>query len=484
MSRAAAVRADLRLLIDGQAVRGEGEPLHVVNPATEDECAVVAGASPEQVAAAVEAAAAAFGEGPWGSPEERAGALERLADGIERRHRELVEAIVTEVGSPVALAESLQVAVPAAHLRHYAKLALEDRTERLPPDPGPPGSASIVAYRPVGVVAAIAAYNYPLLLAVHKLGAALAAGCTAVLLPSPRTPIATLLFGEAVRAAGLPAGVVNVLAGGAEAARALTEHPRVDKIAFTGSEAVGTQVMRQAAAGTRGVVLELGGKSAALIAPDADLAAVVPGIHFRYARNGGQACAAPTRLLVPESAWDDFAAISEAAYRDLRVGDPWSADVTVGPMISAAHRDRVERFVADAVAGGARIIAGGGRPPVERGWFTNPVLLAGAAPGSPVAQEEIFGPVAVAFPYRDLDEAVALANGTRYGLHAYVYTADTESGVALAARLRSGSVSVNGGGAFRPDAPMGGFGASGVGRELGRWGVHEYLEPQHVQWAR
>jgi aldehyde dehydrogenase (NAD+)/betaine-aldehyde dehydrogenase len=332
-------------------------------------------------------------------------------------------------------------------------------------------------------VAAVTAYNYPLTLAVHKLGAALAAGCTVVLMPSPRTPVATLLLARAIADSSLPPGVVNIIVGGADVGRALTSHPDVDKVTFTGSAEVGAHVMRQAAANLNGVVLELGGKSPAILTADADLAAHVPALHLRYSRNGGQACAAPTRLLVPRQRWAEFVDLSRETYeRQLVVGDPRDPATVVGPMIDAAHRTRVEKYVADAVAQGAAVVAGGGRPEASRGHYVNPVLLADVDNSWPVAQEEIFGPVAVALPYDDIDDALRIANATRYGLHAYVYTADVEQGRTLAARLRAGSVSINGGGGFRPDAPMGGFGISGIGREVGRWGIHEFLEPQHVQW--
>jgi aldehyde dehydrogenase (NAD+)/betaine-aldehyde dehydrogenase len=478
------VGTQLPLLIGGTAVPGAGPVLDVVDPATEEVCARVASASSAQLGDAVAAARRAFDHGPWPScpPAERSAAIHRIADGIDAHHDELVAAIVSEVGSPVALARSLQVGMVATHLRWYAEQARADRTESLGAHADPVASQSLVAYRPVGVVAAIAAYNYPLLLATHKLGAALAAGCTVVLMPSPRTPVATLLLAEILRAAELPPGVVNVVVGDARIARQLTEHPEIDKIAFTGSTAVGEQVMAQAATGTRGVVLELGGKSPAVLFPDADVGAVLPDVLRRYCRNGGQACAAPTLLIVPESAWDEVVEVSRATLASIAVGDPWAEDTLVGPMISAAHRLRVEGFTAAAVADGGELVAGGGRPDMARGWFTNPALVAGVDPGSRIAQEEIFGPVAVAFRYRTVDEAIELANCSRYGLHSYLYTADHGAALAACARLRTGSVSINGGGGFRPDAPMGGFGTSGVGRELGRWGVHEYLEPQHIQW--
>jgi aldehyde dehydrogenase (NAD+)/betaine-aldehyde dehydrogenase len=302
-------------------------------------------------------------------------------------------------------------------------------------------------------------------------------------MPSPRTPIATLMLARLVQQAGFPPGVVNVVVGDAAAAQRLTEHPDVAKVAFTGSVDVGRHVMRQAASHLAGVVLELGGKSPAILLPDADVEAVTPALHLRYCRNGGQACAAPTRLLVHRSRWDEFVDVTRATIAGVQVGDPRDPATVVGPMITSEHRDRVEGYVSAAVAQGGSILAGGGRPGLSRGWFTNPVVLAEVENSWPVAQEEIFGPVSVALSYDTVDDAVDIANDSVFGLHAYLYSANVDGARALAPRLRAGSVTINGGGGFRPDAPMGGFGVSGVGREIGWWGIYEYLEPQHVQWA-
>jgi aldehyde dehydrogenase (NAD+)/betaine-aldehyde dehydrogenase len=476
---------DLPLLIGGELVHGRGAELAVENPADEQIIARIGTADAGQVDDAVAAAGVAFTDGPWSSISgvERRALIHRFADVFDSYTADFTEAIIAELGTPVSIARTLQVQWPAKHLRWYADQAAVDRTEQLGPHSEPVPSRSEVAYRPVGVVAAISAYNFPLTLAIHKLGPALATGCTAVLMPSPRTPISTLLLARAVAESGLPPGVVNVIVGEADVARRLTEHPGVAKVAFTGSTAVGVQVMRQAAGNLNGVVLELGGKSPAILLPDADIAAVTPNVHLRYCRNGGQACAAPTRLLVPRPGWDEFLEVSRTVYDGISVGDPMNPGTVVGPMITAEHRLRVERYVSDAVEQGATIAAGGGRPDLARGWFTNPVLLTGVENSWPVAQEEIFGPVAVAMPYDDVDVAVRIANDSRYGLHAYLFSPDTTRARELAARLRVGAVTINGGGGFRPDAPMGGFGVSGIGRELGKWGIHEYLEPQHIQWA-
>ncbi|MBS45664.1 MAG: betaine-aldehyde dehydrogenase [Nocardioides sp.] len=475
----------LPLLVDGAEVTGRGAVLEVIDPATEEVVTEVRAADAAQVDEAVAAARRAFVSPAWAEigGEGRRELIHRLADLVEQHVDELADAVTTEAGTPVSISAPLQVMWPVQHLRWYADQAVVDREEDLGPHQVPVPSHSVVGYRPVGVVAAIAAYNYPITLAVHKLGPALLTGCTVVLMPSPRTPVATLLLARLIREAGFPPGVVNVVVGGVEEARRLTEHPDVAKVAFTGSVEVGRHVMCQAASHLAGVVLELGGKSPAIMLPDADVAAVAPAVHLRYCRNGGQACAAPTRLLVPRAQWDTFVDVTRSTIDEVVVGDPRDPATVVGPMITAAHRDRVERYVADAVASGASVVAGGGRPDLARGWFTNPAVVADVDNSWPIAQEEIFGPVSVAMPYDSVDEAVAIANDSMFGLHAYVFSADLEAARALAPRLRVGAVTINGGGGFRADAPMGGFGVSGIGREIGHWGIHEFLEPQHVQWA-
>jgi aldehyde dehydrogenase (NAD+)/betaine-aldehyde dehydrogenase len=340
-----------------------------------------------------------------------------------------------------------------------------------------------VAYQPIGVVGVITAYNYPLVLALRTLGGALAAGCTAVVAPSPKAPLATLMLARAAEEAGFPPGVVNVVVGGPEVGRAISAHPAVDKVAFTGSRAVGQAVMEQAAATIKDITLELGGKSPSLVLPGADLARIARRLHTKYLLNAGQACAAPARVLVPRESYDEFAELSADAYKTIRVGDPWDPKTIVGPLIGPEHRDRVEASVAEAIAAGANVVAGGGRPDLERGWYLNPVLLGDVDPRAPIAQEELFGPVGVLLPYDGIDDGVAQANDVAYGLAADVFCADTPTGLQVAQRLRAGTVTINGGGAFRTDAPFGGFKASGIGREYGEWGVREFLAPQHVQWA-
>ncbi len=470
------------LTIGNRPVQPAGESWEVLNPATEDVLATVGGAAPEQVDQAVAAAREAFG--PWSSltGTQRSAAMHRLADVFEAHKDELLASIVNEVGTPVSLAEGLQVALGIAHLRWQAEAAKTDRTVHLGGFDQPVPTESDVTHFPVGVVAAITGYNYPLNLAIYKFGAALAAGCTVVLLPSPRTPLTTLLFGDLVREADLPAGVLNTIVGGTEAGQRLSSHRGVDKVSFTGSDAVGTKIMEQAARNLNGVTLELGGKSASIVLPGTEVESFATDMHLRWSRNGGQGCAALARLLVHEDLYDRFLAASADAFDQMVVGDPWDRDTNIGPMIRPDHRDRVRGYVDDAVGAGGKKLLSVEKPLPDKGYFVNPVLLGELEHDARAVQEEIFGPVAVVVPFRDTDEAVRLANDTAYGLAANVWAADLDEGRQVAERLRAGTVWINGGGGMRPDAPFGGSGRSGVGRELGEWGIREYLEPRHIQW--
>jgi acyl-CoA reductase-like NAD-dependent aldehyde dehydrogenase len=475
----------LDLSIGGAPEAGRAEPIAIFDPATEAELVRLRQAGAEQVERAILAARSAFDQGPWPAltGQERSQLISDFADALAARRDELVSGVVFECGTPITQSQIAQVDLPIDVLRTYAALAAKDRTEHLGPELGPMPSDSLVAYQPIGVVGLITAYNFPLLLALRSLGGALAAGCSVVLAPSPKAPLTTLMLGRAAEEVGFPPGVVNVVVGGPEVGQLISTHPAVDKVAFTGSHVVGQAIMRQAADTIKGVMLELGGKSPTLVLPGVDSARIVRRLHTKYLLNAGQACAAPGRILVPREDYDAFADLSREAFAKIRVGDPWDPKTLVGPLISSEHRDRVEAFVEQAVAGGASIVAGGGRPDLERGWYTNPVLVGDVDDRSPIAQEEVFGPVGVLLPYDGIEDGIAKANDVAYGLAADVFAPTAAAGIDVSKRLRAGSVTINGGGAFRPDAPFGGFKASGVGREYGEWGVREFLEPQHVQWA-
>ncbi|WP_405393594.1 aldehyde dehydrogenase family protein [Microbispora hainanensis] len=472
-----------QLTIDNELVEPEGERWDVYNPATEEVIATVGGASPAQVDAAVAAARAAFG--PWSrlSGEERSRHIHRLADVLEAAADRLLPSIVNEVGTPVSLASYLQVKMAVEqHLRWAAEAAKIDRTQHLGRWDDPVPTMSDVVYEPVGVVAAITGYNYPLNLAVFKFGAALAAGCTVVILPSPRTPLTTLFLGELIREADLPPGVMNVIIGQADVGKRLSSHPGVDKVSFTGSDTVGAQIMAQAADTLKDVTLELGGKSPNIVLSGVDVKKIAVEMHLRWSRNAGQGCAALARLLVHESLYDEFLEAGAAAFDQMMVGDPWDPATNIGPMIRPDHRARVQGFIDGSVAEGGKKLLEVTRPLPEKGWFVNPVLLGNLPPDARAVQQEIFGPVAVILPFKDTEEAVRLANDTPYGLAANVWCDDPVEARRVAEQIRAGTVWINGGGSMRPDAPFGGYGRSGVGRELGEWGVREYLEVKHIQW--
>lgn len=466
--------------INNQSELGEGELLKVISPVTEDVVTEFRAASAAQVDASVRAARTAFDSGVWNDPAKRKEILIKFADLIEAHRDELMEALMTEVGSPINL-KANHIDTPAAFIRWFADAGTRERTRHLGYNNTYTATSS-VAYRPVGVVAAITAFNYPILIGGSKIGAALAAGCTIVLLSSPQAPIAVAMLSKLVLEAGFPPGVVNIIAGAAETGRALTEHPGVDKVSFTGSVNVGRSVMQQAAAGLRSVVLELGGKSAAIMLPGVDFEKYAFWLHARYARNAGQGCGSPTRILVEESRYEEFIEASRKAYTKIKVGDPRDPATIVGPVITSAQRDRIEAGLERAVASGARILAGGGRPSIDKGWFLNPALVGDLDNQAPLARNEIFGPVSVVLTYRTVDEAIQIANDSELGLKAYLFGPKQQC-LQLVPRLRVGTVQINGGSPLRPDAPMTGYKHSGVGAEWGEDGLREFMLPQHIDCA-
>lgn len=471
----------LDLRIAGTFEAGRGESIPVYNPATGEQIAVVSSADHEQVRRAVTFARLSFDRGEMGNAQERSDCLNRLADVMERRTDEILEKIVAEVGTPVSTARNLHIETPIRMLRWLAQATLTDRTEHLGLESGTPANEAMVLHRPVGVVAAIAAYNYPLMFAAMKVGSAFAAGCPTVLLSSPHSPLSILDFASWIDEAEWPAGAVSVLTGGVDVAQELIARPEVAKISFTGSVPAGTAVMKTAAEGLRGVVLELGGKSAAIVLPGVDPATVVNPIHSRYLRNAGQGCASTTRILIHKSQVDDFVAASKEFYANTVVGDPRDPATLVGPVISDTHRRRVQSFIDSALAAGGELIAEGTVPETGEGWWVKPTLIGGLPNDAEINREELFGPVATVQVYDDVDQAVAIANDSAFGLHAGVYGPHDEA-IALASRLDAGLVTINGGGPTRMDAPNGGWKESGIGRERGEAGIREFLEPVTVQW--
>jgi len=465
------------IYIDGAWVPSGGTgTIDVYGAATEE----VVGRIPDGVAAdvdrAVAAAKAAFPAWSVTAAEERAKHLQRIQEGLVARMAELAELISTEVGMPIRLSGMIQVGLPTAQMGNYAQILRDFTFEEQV-------SNSLVVKEPIGVVGAITPWNYPLNQIVAKVGAALAAGCTVVLKPSEVAPLNAFVLADIIDEAGLPAGVFNLVSGvGPVVGEALAAHPDVDMVSFTGSTRAGKRVAEVAAATVKKVALELGGKSANVILPDADLEkAVAAGVTNCYL-NSGQTCTALTRMLVPRDRLAEAEEIAKAKAEKYRVGDPLSEATNLGPVISDVQRDRVRGYISQGIAEGAKLVTGGVEPPegLEQGYFVRPTVFSEVTPTMTIAQEEIFGPVLSIMPYDTEDEAVEIANGTIYGLAGGVWSGDPAHAEQIARRLRTGQVDINGG-MFNPLAPFGGYKQSGVGRENGRLGFEEFLETKSLQ---
>ncbi|MCW3843205.1 aldehyde dehydrogenase family protein [Micromonospora yasonensis] len=453
----------------------DGESIPVENPATGEIVGQVPAGTPADVGRAVAAARAAFPGWAATAPAERADHLDRLHAALAARADEIARTVALELGTPLKLAARVQAGLPLAVLRGMVDLAAR------PPAEETVGN-SLVVREPVGVVGAITPWNYPLHQVVAKVAPALAAGCTVVLKPSELTPLTAYLLFDAVAEAGLPAGVVNLVPGtGPVVGEALAAHPDVDLVSFTGSTVTGRRIAHLAADRIARVALELGGKSANLILADADLPSAVRVGVGNALLNSGQTCTAWTRMLVHRDRYAEALDLVAAAVAGYRPGDPFDPATRLGPLVSAAQAERVQGHIARAVADRARLIAGGPDAPLPtRGHFVAPTVFADVHPDSALAQEEVFGPVLAVIPFDDTDQAVAIANNSRYGLAGAVWSADEEQALAVARRLRTGQVDVNGG-AFNPLAPFGGYRQSGLGRELGAHGIAEFTELKAIQ---
>jgi aldehyde dehydrogenase (NAD+) len=479
----------------GDWLDGDGAVEEVLDPATGAVLGTVPDASAGQVAAAVDAARRSADSGPWAreSPGGRSVLLSRLHSELAGMPERALDVVVAETGCPVTLAAGQQVDLPIRHLAYWAEAARRPELDPRPPvlTTRPDGSATlgnwVVRREPYGVVAAITPYNFPLLENVMKVGPALAAGNTIVLKPSPYTPYSALLLAEAAQRADLPPGVLNVVTGGAATGAALTGDPRVDLISFTGSDTVGAAILAAAAPRLTKVLLELGGKSPLIVRADADLDLAARIGAQNICTHAGQGCALLTRHLVAAPVHEPYLERIAAVLDAVRVGDPRDPATGVGPLIREAARTRVEGYVAGALSAGARLVSGGTRPdglaPHLAGAFYRPTVLADVHNDWPVAQEEIFGPVAAVISFDGDDEAVALANDSRYGLAAHVVSADVGAAWALAYRLRAGGVDLNGGPGFtNPDVPFGGMRRSGLGRENGAEGLAEYTQVKTIKY--
>ena len=454
--------------------------LGVVSPSTEEVVGEVPVASPADADAAVAAARSAFEDGPWPrlSPAERADVLAAAAAALRARVADIAGVTVDEMGCAISQAAQAQTGMVAPLFDYYAGLAREFEFERRV---SAGDRAGLVTEEPVGVVAAIVPWNAPVTLAAWKIAPALAAGATVVLKPAPEAPLSNFVLAEALQEAGVPAGVVNVVPGDREVGEHLVTHPDVAKVAFTGSTAAGKRIMSRCGEQVKRVSLELGGKSAAVVLDDADVAAVLPRLVGAAMHLSGQVCGAHTRVLVPRSRYADAVGAAAAAAAAVRVGDPHDPSTLVGPLVAERQRTRVLGYISLALEAGARVAAGGGRPAgLPRGWYVEPTILADVDNSMRVAREEIFGPVLCLIPYDGEDDAVAIANDSPYGLAGGVWTADPARGLRVARRIRAGSLSVNGAYPPFPLVPFGGFGESGLGRELGPDGLRGYLEPRSI----
>ena len=449
--------------------------IDVLSASTEE----VIGSVPEGTAAdvdcAVRAARAAF-DGHWGQTDvgERAEWLRKLADALKQRAEQIAVTISQEVGSPIQMSTNIQAGLPVLVTNSYAQLITELKLEQ-------EIGNSLVVREPFGVVGAITPWNYPLHQIMAKVAPALAAGCTVVLKPSEVAPLNALLLAEACDAIGLPAGVLNIVTGyGPAVGEAIASHPMVDMVSFTGSVRAGKRVAALAAETIKKVTLELGGKSAFVVLDDAPLEKAIPAGARNAMLNSGQTCSAWTRMVVPRSLYQKALELAAQAIGSLKVGDPLDPSTRLGPLISATQRERVEGYIAKGKQEGARVVMGGGRPAgFDKGYYVEPTIFADVQSKMTIAQEEIFGPVLSVLPYDTEDDAVRMANDTIYGLAGGVWSGDPDRAMRVARRMRTGQVDVNGG-KYNPLAPFGGYKHSGIGRELGMFGLEEYFQIKSI----
>ena len=462
--------------INGQWAQAQSSGVFEVrDSSTEAVMATVPAGTADEAEQAVRAARAAF-EGWAALPVEvRAGYLDKISAGLKARADELALTIAREVGMPLKMARAVQVAGPVWNWANYGKIARAFEWEKKVGN-------SLVVREPIGVVGCITPWNFPLNQITLKVAPALAAGCTVVLKPSEIAPVNAIILAEVIHEAGLPPGVFNLVNGaGPVVGEVLATHPDVDMVSFTGSTRAGKRVAELAAQTVKRVALELGGKSASVILPDADFEAAVKGSVSACLLNSGQTCSAHTRLLVPEDRYEEVKALAQAAIARFNIGPSLDEGSKLGPLVSSVQRDRVIGLIEQGIAEGAEVLAGGAaRPAFDTGYFVQPTLLR-VKPTDTLAREEIFGPVLVLITYRDEDEAVRIANDTVYGLGGGVWSRDEAHAVAVARRIRTGQVDINGG-PFNPQAPFGGYKQSGNGRENGVYGFEEFLETKSLQF--
>lgn len=481
---------EYQLLIGGEWVTASDGTYPIVNPATEAVVGHAPNASVADAEAAAAAAAAAFPAWSRTTPAERAALLQRAADLLDERTPDFVPLVQAETGATMRVAKTMQVPTVGARFRRYANGIEQELT--IPVEPGIMPTTALgrggimggVARRaPVGVVTCITSYNFPITNMAGKLGPALAMGNTVVVKPAPQDPLAVVKLGEIFQDAGFPPGVVNIIVSEAPApAEALVASPNVDMISFTGSTGVGQRIGEVAGHDMKRLLLELGGKGAAIVLDDADLKTAIGAISSVWAFHSGQICTAPTRVLAQRGIYDQLVEGLKAAAGHMTVGDPLERDTVLGPVITGAHRSRIGSYIQAGRDEGGTIVTGGELTDVDgKGFFVQPTLIADCKSGMKVVQEEIFGPVISVVPFDDEDEVVALANSTEFGLYDYVFSKDGAKAYGIAQQLRTGNVGINSV-QRNHELPFGGFKMSGVGRDGGRFGFHAYSELQSIVW--
>ncbi|MFC4943943.1 aldehyde dehydrogenase [Pseudonocardia sp. GCM10023141] len=469
-----------RFFINGEWVEPLGTETHTaLEAATGERLGTASMGTDADINAAVGAARKALDDGPWGrtTPEERAAAMHRFADALTARAESTSKLVSQENGMPIGLSSAFNGAAPAGLLQMYAEII---KTVPLEVERPSVTGSTIVRREPVGVVGAITPWNYPQVLAMFKIAPALAAGCTIVLKPSPETALDSYVFGDAANEAGLPPGVLNIVLAGRESGAALVSHPDVDKVAFTGSTAAGRIIGAECGRLIRRVTLELGGKSAAVFLADGDIDTLLAGLGMASFMNNSQTCTTQSRILVDRSRYADVVEALAEYTRNLTVGNPLDPSVQIGPMASETHLNRVMGYIDVGRNSDARLVSGGGRPAgQDRGWFVEPTVFADVKNTDQLAREEVFGPVMAVIPFDGDDEAVQIANDSNYGLGGSVWSSDDERALAVARRVRTGTIGVN---SYNIDlgSPFGGMKDSGVGRELGPEGLNNYLEYKSI----
>ncbi|UHD45256.1 aldehyde dehydrogenase [Aureimonas altamirensis] len=479
------LKAPETFFIDGAWVAPSGnKKITVVSPVTEMPAMEYPEAAPADVDRAVKAARAAFDTGPWPrmTRAERALVLRRTADELDARIERIAQDWTAQMGAPIMIGRML-APQSAQIFRFYADLLDgEDFSfvdERIRPD----GGRTLISREPVGVCATITPWNAAMVLLSYKIAAGLAAGCTFVSKPSPETPLEGYVLAECLELAGLPAGVFNLVPGGAEIGEYLVRHPDIDKVAFTGSTAAGKKIGAICAERMARVTLELGGKSAAIMLDDADFVAAMPTLAAFSMPNSGQVCFALTRILVPEARAEEFTKLFVETVSRFKIGNPNDPEVFFGPLSKLAQHEKVQRYIETGKAEGATLVLGGGRPDhMDKGYFIAPTVFTDVTSDMTIAQEEIFGPVVSIMTYRDEDEAVEIANASSYGLSGAIYSADTDRAFKVAQRIRTGNLTINGN-IVDPTMPIGGFKQSGWGREGGIEGMNSYLEAKTISFA-